>query len=124
MGQLIRARQRAITAILPHPGNTKILVPSRFGMIPFLSSPKTVNTVSLFRQDVIGTLVATGFSLLVEGAPVAIISVTQAATDEITVNYALQTLGDFLQLDYDGSGDWVGANGFVVGRYTVTGEIV
>ena len=125
MGQLIRARQRAITAILPHPGNTKILVPSRFGMIPDEPADFKVTQLTLFfGQVVTGTLVTDGFTFLVDGAAVALLVVSQPSTDEIGITYALQTVTDSAEIRYDGSGDWIGANGFVVGAFAQSGVIV
>lgn len=117
---IVRARQPVITRILPHPQNKRIAVPNRFGMIPIDHLAKVTSFLITFGQDVSGTLVATGFSLLINGAPEAITSITQPISNELQANFAVQLIGDLAQLDYDGSGDFVGANGFKVGMFSLS----
>lgn len=122
MGQIIRARQRAITAIFPHQGNNRYLIPSRFGMIPDqVPAFQTTQVIVEFHLPVSGTTGDTGWTVLINGSPVLIGLVTQPQANLINLAFPLQTIGDVGEVRYNGLGDWTGANGFVVGQFAQSG---
>ena len=105
-GDVIRANQRTQTALFPHSHNRRFLVPKRFpGPQILVIDFKTVSTVILFDRDISGGD-ETGWTVTVNGVPEAIISITQPAGDDISVNYALQVAGDDIRVTYDGNGAW------------------
>ena len=118
----LRHRQRVLTSLFPHQANKQFIIPKRFGLIPQGFSHKTISINSVFQGvDVSGTLVTTGFSVLQDSTPVAVGSVDQSGgTNAITVNHAAVIAGEKTTLHYDGSGDWIGANGYKVGPFTST----
>ena len=121
---IIRARQPVVTRIFPHVGNSKYLVPNRSGMIPDQAPAFTTTGVIMeFGQPLTGTLDDTGWQVIVDGAAVLIGIVNQPNINFIQLAYPLQTAGDLASVTYDGSGDWVGANGFVVGIFGQAGAI-
>ena len=119
----LRHRQRVLTSLFPHQANKQFIIPKRFGLIPTQSSHKSISINNVFRGvDVSGTLVDTGFSVLQDSTPVAITLVDQSGgTNAITITHTDVGAGVLTTLHYDGSGDWIGANGYKVGAFTTTG---
>lgn len=124
MGQIIRARQPVITRIFPHQGNTKYLVPNRHGMIPDQSPAfNTTGVIIEFGQPITGTTGNTGMTIYIDGVSVVVGLVTQPQPNFWSVSYPLATALDLASFEYDGSGDWAGANKFVVGMFGQAGAI-
>jgi len=114
-----------MTSLFPHAGNKQFIIPKRFGLIPNASAHKVTSILVAFDGvDVDGTAVTTGFSVLQDSTPVAVVSAVEPGPNEILVSHDAVALGVKTTLHYDGSGDWRGDNGYIVGPFTLTGVTV
>ncbi len=121
---VIRARQPVLTRIFPHQANRKYLVPNRHGMIPDQAPAfQATQVIVEFSQPVAGTTGSDGWTIIVDGVSLLIGLVTQPQINLINLAFPIQLVGAFGEVRYDGSGDWTGANGFVVGQFGQTGVL-
>ena len=113
---LIRPRQHAITGLFPHNANRRFVIPKRKqGPIIQDGIAKTVSATLTYDVDIAGGD-AVGWTLFnrTTGLPIAVISAVNGNADQIVLNYAAQTLGDFITITY-APGAWTSARGQVNG---------
>lgn len=126
MGNVVRARQRALTALLPHQANDGILVPSRFGdiFIPPTLVVFTATTITLHFPQVISAGTATGFTVTHSGLATTVVA-SQVGTNDITLTHAAQTSGEPVIVVYDQQvGAWVSTVPRIkVADFTVQGVV-
>lgn len=106
---LLRAQQRTLTALFPHPGNrTHLIRNNRAGPHILGISFKTTATLIGFDEDIAGGD-ATGFKLFSLGVEIAIIAAVNGAPNEISVTHAPVVLDDKATISYQ-PGAWVGSS--------------
>lgn len=122
---LLRANQRTLTALFPHPSNTKYLIPKRVpGPVIVGIAFKTLSTTIEFDRDVSGGD-EVGWAVTLNGTPEAIVSVINGAPTDIVVNYAGGIVADEIRVTYNGNGAWAADNGTgKVRPIDVTGVVV
>ena len=107
----LRANQRTMTALFPHPGNPTHLIPKRFPGPVITEVAFKVTQTTVIYDRVISGGDASGWTVTINGVPEAVISVLNGAPTDIVVTYALQVIGDDIRVTYDGNGDWAADNG-------------
>ena len=126
MGNVVRARQRALTALLPHQGNKAIAVPKRFGAIPIIPTEiiYTTTTITLHFPQVISGGDAVGFTVEHSGLATVVVA-SQVGANDITLTHAAQTPGEPITVAYDtAAGAWVSAApGISVASYNLVGVV-
>lgn len=105
----LRARQRIITALSPHPGNRTHLIPTRFfppaGTVSVSATAKTTSISVTFSGDVQGLSIA-GYTITVNAVGATVLTVVPGISADI-IDVTFSPAGIATQnviLTYDGTG--------------------
>lgn len=126
MGNVVRARQRALTALLPHQHNKRVAVPKRFGDIFIIPTQViyTATTITLNFPQVVSGGSELGFTVEHSGVPTVVVA-SQAGTNDIILTHAAQTPGEIVSVVYALlAGAWVStAPRIKVGNFSLLGVV-